>query len=196
ANYQQPPSYQQPPASSRAQTPNYAQPPAAGAYPQSPAGYQQAPAGYQQSSAGYQQAPGSFQQQPSAAGYAVPPTTSYPQTQGAAGYQQPQNYQQQLASYPQAANQAPTQSWSEEQLDPHHKHEDARHNHNHVYPDRGTVVRNLPSTANVVNYGGQSYWFSDGVWFEPRGAAYMVVEPPIGLVVASLPAFATAVSGS
>ena len=101
-----------------------------------------------------------------------------------------------MASYPQTANQAPGQSWSEEQIDPHHKHQDARHNHNHVYPDRGTVVRNLPASANVVNYGGQSYWFAEGVWFEPKNAAYMVVEPPIGVVVAALPSFATAVSGS
>jgi hypothetical protein len=183
-NYQQPPSsYQQPTAGSRPQSTNYAQPPAAGAYPQSAAGYQQPPAG--------------AYPQPSAGGYAVPPTPGYPQPQGAAGYQQPLNYQQQMASYPQPVNQASTQAWSsEEQIDPRHKHEDARHNHNHVYPDRGTVVRTLPATANVVNYGGQSYWFADGVWFEPRGAAYTVIEPPIGLVVASLPSFATAVSGS
>jgi hypothetical protein len=191
-NYQQPPpSYQQPPAGSRPQTTNYAQPPAAGAYPQPAAGYSQTPAG--------------AYPQPSAGGYAVPPAPGYPQAQGAAvaagaagaaGYQQQQNYQQQMASYPQPVNQGSAQAWSEEQIDPRHKHEDARHNHNHVYPDRGTVVRNLPATANVVNYGGQSYWFAEGVWFEPHGAAYTVIEPPIGLVVAALPSFATAVSGS
>jgi hypothetical protein len=101
-----------------------------------------------------------------------------------------------LANYPQPVNQAPAQSWSEEQIDPHHKHQDERHNHNHVYPDRGTVVRNLPAGASVVNFGGQSYWFADAVWFEPRGAVYVVVEPPIGLVVPALPSFATAVAGS
>jgi hypothetical protein len=85
---------------------------------------------------------------------------------------------------------------TEDQIDPHHKHQDARHSHNHVYPDRGTVVRTLPAGASVVNFGGQSYWFAEGVWFEPRSAAYVVIEPPIGVVVTALPAFATAVTGS
>jgi Family of unknown function (DUF6515) len=218
ANYQQPaPSYQQPPPTNYQQpaatpsqpsaTPSYQQPPAAGyqqpAYQQPPGAsrppqpnYSQPPAAYPQSQAAYPQAPAGSYPQPPSAGYAVPAAPAYPQPQGAPGYGAPSNYQQQLATYPQPANQAPTQSWSEEQIDPHHKHEDARHNHNHVYPDRGTVVRNLPAGASVVNFGGQSYWFAEGVWFEPRGAVYTVIEPPIGLVVPSLPSFATAVSGS
>jgi hypothetical protein len=189
--YQQPPTYQQAPA-------GYQQPPAS-YHPPQPANYsQQPPVGYPQSPAGYPQQPSAnYQQPPASAGYAVPPSLNYPPPQGAGGYPaQPPNYQQQLTSYPQSVNQAPPQSWTEEQIDPHHKHQDARHNHNHIYPDRGTVVRNLPPAANVANFGGQSYWFADGVWFEPRGAAYMVVEPPIGLVVTSLPSFATAVTGS
>jgi len=187
---QQPPGYQQPPA-------GYQQPPA-GYRPQQPGNYSQPPpAGYAPSATGYPQQPGNYTQPTSAAGFAVAPTLTYPQSQGAAAYpSQPPNYQQQLTSYPQSVNQAQPQSWTEEQIDPHHKHQDARHNHNHVYPDRGTVVRNLPASANVVNFAGQSYWFAEGVWFEPRGAAYMVVEPPIGLVVATLPSFATAVTGS
>ena len=192
-SYQQP-GYQQPAAASGPQQPSYSQQSAP--YPQSQAGYQQAPPGnYQQpSAAGYAVPSGAAAG--AAAGYAVPSSPGYSQPQGAPGYGAPPNYQQQMATYPQPANQAQPQSWAEEQIDPHHKHQDARHNHNHVYPDRGSVVRNLPAGANVVNFGGQSYWFADGVWFEPRGAAYMVVEPPIGLVVPALPAFATAVAGS
>ncbi|HEX8782277.1 MAG TPA: DUF6515 family protein [Steroidobacteraceae bacterium] len=220
AQYQAPPNYQQqvpgtyqPPPASYLQQPagGYQAPPPS--YPQSqPAApsYQQPPAYQQpQSKPAYQQPSTNYQQPPSSAGYSQQPSTNYqqPRTQPP-NYSQPPtpgNYQQPSSGgyavpttpgYPQPANQAPAQSWSEEQIDPHHKHEDARHNHNHVYPDRGTVVRNLPASANVVNYAGQSYWFADGVWFEPRGAAYMVIEPPIGLVVASLPSFATAVSGS
>jgi hypothetical protein len=124
-----------------------------------------------------------------AAGYSQAPLNYQPQLQQPAGYQQ-------AAGYQQGAGSAQPQSWSAEQADPHHKHQDARHNHNHVYPDRGTVVSNLPAGSNVVNFGGQSYWFADGVWFEPRGAAYMVIEPPIGVIVSALPAFATAVVGS
>jgi hypothetical protein len=48
--------------------------------------------------------------------------------------------------------------------------------------------------AITVNYAGLSYRFYDGVWFEPRGPAFMVVAPPIDVVVPTLPTFATAVS--
>ncbi|MBV8144767.1 MAG: hypothetical protein JO184_07155 [Gammaproteobacteria bacterium] len=189
--YQQPPpGYQQPPANRTQQPTGYAPPPASG-YPPAAAGYQQPPAAYPQQSA---------------AGYAAPPAAGYPPPGGAAAgaaagtaagaaANQPFNYSpQQLTSYPQAP--APAQAISEEQVDAHHKHQDTRHNHNHVYPDRGTIVHNLPAGASVVNFGGQSYWFADGVWFEPHGPAYTVIEPPIGLVVTALPSFATAVVGS
>ena len=178
-NYQAPPpgGYQQPAGGYRPPQGSYSAPPAAGGYPQAPAGYQQQP-------------PANYQQ-PQPGGYAPP------QTQGAApGYQQPLNYQQQAAGYPQSAAPVQAQFASEEQIDSHHKHQDARHSHNHVYPDRGTVVHNLPAGSNVVNFGGQSYWFSEGVWFEPHGPAYTVIEPPIGVVVTALPSFATAVVGS
>ncbi len=82
---------------------------------------------------------------------------------------------------------------AEEHIPPYHTHEDRRHGHDHVYPDRGAVVRDLPRGATIVNYAGLSYRFADGVWFEPRGPAYIVVEPPIGLIVPALPGFATTV---
>lgn len=80
---------------------------------------------------------------------------------------------------------------SEEQIEPYRKHRDTRHGHDHVYPDRGAIFRNLPRGAFVVNYAGLSYRFYDGIWFEPRGPAFMVVEPPIGVMVPTLPPFAT-----
>jgi hypothetical protein len=72
-------------------------------------------------------------------------------------------------------------------------HEDTRFGHDHVYPNRGVVVRDAPKDATVINYAGLSYRYADGVWYEPRGPAFMVVEPPVGLVVPALPAFATPV---
>jgi hypothetical protein len=65
-----------------------------------------------------------------------------------------------------------------------------------VYPDRGSVIRELPTSAAAVNYAGVSYRFSDGVWYEPRGPAYMVVEPPIGVLVPTLPQFVTPVASA
>ncbi len=80
---------------------------------------------------------------------------------------------------------------AEPPLEPYHKHHDTRHGHDHFYPDRGAIVRDLPSAASVVNYAGLSFRFQDGVWFEPRGPAFMVVSPPIGVIVAALPGFVT-----
>jgi hypothetical protein len=78
--------------------------------------------------------------------------------------------------------------------EPYRKHHDTRHGHDHTYPDRGAILRDLPRGAVVVNYAGLSYRFHDGVWFEPRGPAFMVVEPPIGVMVPTLPSFATPVA--
>lgn len=79
----------------------------------------------------------------------------------------------------------------EDQTPPYHTHIDRRHGHDHVYPDRGAVVRDLPQGATAVNYAGISYQFAGGVWYRPLGPAYIVVAPPIGLIVPQLPAFTT-----
>ena len=80
---------------------------------------------------------------------------------------------------------------AEEQPEPYHKHHDTRQGHDHFYPDRGSILRDAPQGAIVVTYAGLSYRFHDGVWLEPRGPAFMVVAPPIGLIVPTLPTFAT-----
>jgi hypothetical protein len=88
------------------------------------------------------------------------------------------------------------QHQAEEKLDPYNKHHDLHHGHQHTYPDRGAIFREVPRGAIPINYAGLSYRFHDGVWFEPRGPAFIVVAPPIGVVVPSLPAFATPVEKS
>ena len=76
-------------------------------------------------------------------------------------------------------------------IEPYNKHYDRHLGHDHVYPDRGSVFRDVPKGATVVNYAGLSYRFENGVWFEPRGPAFIVVMPPVGVLVPSLPSFAT-----
>src|SRR5690348_11327376 len=88
-------------------------------------------------------------------------------------------------AFAQAADEPPLQ------FDPYNKHHDRHLGHDHVYPDRGSVFRDPPKGAIVINYAGLAYRFYNGVWFEPRGPAFIVVMPPIGVVVPSLPAFAT-----
>lgn len=80
---------------------------------------------------------------------------------------------------------------AEDQIPPYLTHIDRRYGHDHSYPDRGAVVRDLPQGATAVHYAGISYQFAGGVWYERHGPAYIVVAPPIGLVVPQLPAFAT-----
>ena len=75
--------------------------------------------------------------------------------------------------------------------EPYNKHHDRHFGHDHVYPDRGSIFRDAPKGATIINYAGLPYRFANGVWFEPRGPAFIVVMPPIGVVVPSLPAFAT-----
>ena len=80
---------------------------------------------------------------------------------------------------------------ADEEFVSYHTHRDSRFGHAHSYPDRGAIIRDVPKDALVVSYAGISYRFNDGVWFEPRGPAFMVTAPPIGLIVPSLPPFST-----
>lgn len=88
---------------------------------------------------------------------------------------------------------AQTGQWgqAEDQIPPYRTHMDRRHGHDHVYPDRGAVIRDAPRGAAAVNYAGLSFRFASGVWYERLGPAYIVVAPPIGVVVPQLPAFVT-----
>ena len=88
---------------------------------------------------------------------------------------------------------AQTGQWgeAEDQIPPYLTHMDRRHGHDHVYPDRGAVVRGVPKGAKTVNYAGIPFRFAGGIWYQRLGPAYIVVAPPIGVIVPQLPAFAT-----
>ena len=83
---------------------------------------------------------------------------------------------------------------SDEQSEPYHKHHDTRHGHDHFYPDRGAIVRDLPRGTIGTSYAGVSYRYHDGIWLEPRGPAFMVIAPPVGLVAPTLPLYSTVVT--
>ena len=71
---------------------------------------------------------------------------------------------------------------------------DSRHHLNHYYPVRGEIVATLPGGAISIGIGSGSgrFFFHGGVWFRPSGARFVVVAPPIGIVVPVLPpAYAT-----
>ncbi len=68
-------------------------------------------------------------------------------------------------------------------------HYDARFGHDHFYPDRGFAVHDLPRDRFAVTRGGDRFFYSRGVWYAPRGGAYVVVTPPPGVFIPALPPF-------
>lgn len=79
--------------------------------------------------------------------------------------------------------------------DDRHRYEDRyryddRHRYDRpYYPTRGHVVTRLPYRHRVVHHHGHRYYYGDGIWYRPSGAGFMVVTPPLGLVVSFLPEF-------
>ena len=190
------------PASPYAPPQNGYRPPAQSAY--SPAGYAP-PAPYPPAAAYPPTANASVPPQPQTLGVApgwqqstpaypsAPQNTAQPQPLAQpANAVAPSPGAQPLPNYTPSAGQVATHQ-PELAIEPYRRHQDTHHGHDQVYPDRGAIVRELPRGASVLNYAGYSYWFADGVWFEPRGPAFVVTAPPIGLVVPTLPTFATAI---
>ncbi|MEN6466677.1 MAG: DUF6515 family protein [Syntrophaceae bacterium] len=66
---------------------------------------------------------------------------------------------------------------------------DTRHGHNHRYPVHGHYVRTVPAGHRVVVHGGVNYYYHGGVWYRPWGPRFVVVGPPVGIVVPFLPPF-------
>lgn len=70
-----------------------------------------------------------------------------------------------------------------------HEHVDARHQLNRSYLDRGVVVVKVPREAHTVRFNHGKFWFHGGVWYRAEGAGYIVIAPPVGLVVEVLPPY-------
>jgi hypothetical protein len=60
----------------------------------------------------------------------------------------------------------------------------------------GAAINSPPPYYSTVYSGRTRYIYSDGVFLEPRGSSYVVVQPPIGAVVTSIPDGCTVISGS
>jgi len=70
---------------------------------------------------------------------------------------------------------------------------DKRYNHNQFYPGRGYNVRQLPPGAFAVRGGGGQYYYRGGAWYRPYGGGFVVIAPPIGLMIPVLPPLYTTV---
>ncbi|MBI3561190.1 MAG: hypothetical protein HY080_05675 [Gammaproteobacteria bacterium] len=74
---------------------------------------------------------------------------------------------------------------------PNNFHFDRRYHHDHDYPRYGYRVDRLPERHYRLHYHDSDYYYYGGVWYEPSGPDFVVVTPPAGIVVASLPPFYT-----
>jgi hypothetical protein len=70
---------------------------------------------------------------------------------------------------------------------------DSRHNHGQYYPPMGAGYRSLPPGYRPYVHHGTPYYCYGGVWYAPGGPGFVVVRPPVGLVVYALPAYTTTV---
>jgi len=64
---------------------------------------------------------------------------------------------------------------------------DDRFHHNHYYPAVGYALDVLPTGNLVVNFRSGRFWFRSGVWFQQAGPRFVVVRPPVGVLVPVLP---------
>ncbi len=60
---------------------------------------------------------------------------------------------------------------------------DQRYNHGPYYPPAGTVLNSLPDGYRPYFRSNDRYYFNSGVWHAPRGPGFVVVRPPVGLVI-------------
>jgi hypothetical protein len=51
----------------------------------------------------------------------------------------------------------------------------------------GAAINTRPPYYSPVVVGGNNYIYSDGVFLQPRGNSYVVIAPPVGAVVPSIP---------
>ena len=53
----------------------------------------------------------------------------------------------------------------------------------------GHAIDRVPGGYARIPYRGQEYFFSEGYWYRPQGQRYIVVAPPYGARVRSLPSY-------
>ena len=70
---------------------------------------------------------------------------------------------------------------------------DSRYHHDRRYPREGYMVRTLPPRRHTIHYRNHNYFYFGGVWYQPSGPSFVVVQPPIGIFVPILPPYYTTI---
>ncbi|WP_319941699.1 DUF6515 family protein [Pseudomonas californiensis] len=53
----------------------------------------------------------------------------------------------------------------------------------------GYAIDRVPGSSSRIPYRGQDYFYSEGYWYRPQGPRYVVVTPPYGVRVRSVPSY-------
>jgi len=70
---------------------------------------------------------------------------------------------------------------------------DKRYQHNRYYPRVGHHVNILPQRNYTIRYRDTHYYYFGGIWYRPSGIGFVVLAPPIGVIVPVLPSFYTTI---
>lgn len=70
---------------------------------------------------------------------------------------------------------------------------DKRYDHNRYYPPPDYRVKVLPQRRHTIHYHNRDYFYISGIWYLSSGASYVVVRPPLGIIVPILPPFYTTI---
>lgn len=70
---------------------------------------------------------------------------------------------------------------------------DKRYGHNRYYPPPGHQIGALPPANRIIVYRNERYFFHDGIWYRPYDSRFVVVRPPVGVVIPVLPSFYTVI---
>jgi hypothetical protein len=55
------------------------------------------------------------------------------------------------------------------------------------YPSRGQIFYHRPGNLITLQFGGNPYYYSGGLFYKPFGGNYQVIHPPLGIRVGILP---------
>lgn len=75
-----------------------------------------------------------------------------------------------------------------DRYDKFERREELRHIENwRYYPLRGQVFHHIPGSLIQIQFGGNPYYFSGGLFYRPFDGYYKVVYPPLGIRISVLP---------
>lgn len=66
-------------------------------------------------------------------------------------------------------------------------HGSRHYTYQRYYPVRGQSFLQLPGSYISIQFGGNPYYYSGGLFYQPYGSYYRVMPPPLGIRVSILP---------